>query len=564
MDITEIFERLKTQNPEGIEVAVGGISYIWLTNGLGHYYFDIPNNNEEEHVLCIIKEFDGKFYLEKSLISGKVVTYGNKGKVIESIEGQKFVFKSLEDGEFLDILTNPTIIIDESSSIGIIEFDRLGKPKEQDISSYNFNIMKEISDDIVSYFIRVSDGYEFGLSKQIDYFASALASLSLSQRNLLIPRISSSDDFKIISSYRKRLMEEFQLDNPDIISSFGKDFAVAVIIHDKHTSLSIINIREGIPGVLNIDLSKLHEKLFVNAKRYTNYLNKEQLQITACCSIIMLSCIEELSKILDLNALLEQVRDKSLLKDIIVNSSRKFEALENKAPLFPLRVLSYPEKNLYEKYPNQEMFEAIFSLSDEELYGNFSGNCIDFEALFKEFNFKLDQTLIDSQELWLADVFVKRMEKCTSCIEETIERIKNSLCSDEQKIILLSKIEYLKKASNKSAENIMNLNIDYKKFSDTKLSALRESILDRIMISCENLNTVYDSIKAERQRLESEPSFETYKNLFGSLFKSEIEGNDILIKKERTTYRQIETVSALEQLAKKLIKEESIKIYRLH
>lgn len=426
------------------------------------------------------------------------MTYGSKGKVIESATNQRFVFKNIVDssGEFLDIiLSDLDKVINENSPIGVVEFDGSGKPIEQGILFDSSNEMKELNDDIVSHFIKTSDGYEFGLTSQIDHFASALVSLSSSQKNLLIQKVTNTDDFKVYSSLKSRLMELLQLDSPDIIDSLGKDFAVAVILEDHHTSNSVINLKEGIPGVLNIDLSKLHEKLFVNAKRYTRYLNKEQLQSTACCSIVMLSCIEELSKISDSNTLLWQIENKSLLENIIVNASRKFDSVENKVPL----------------------------------YNNFSGNCIDYEAIFKEFNIEPDHGLINSQKLCLADIFVKKIERCTSCIKESVERIKDNSYTEEQKIILLAKIEYLRKVSNISAKHISDLNIV--DILDTELYKSKESLLNRITISDKNLNTVYNSIKKEKQLLISKPLFEKYKNSFDSLFKSEIEGNDILIKK---------------------------------
>lgn len=178
MDITGIIKGLKEKNQEGVEFVYENLKYIWLTNDLGQYSLSIYDNSGKEQILCIIREFGERFYLEKSLILGKVVNYGSKGKVVESTRDRKFIFKSFEDGEFLDILTNPTIIIDENSPIGIVEFDGSGKPIEQDILSSNFIKMKEISTDIVSHFIKTSDGYEFGLTSQIDHFASALVSLS--------------------------------------------------------------------------------------------------------------------------------------------------------------------------------------------------------------------------------------------------------------------------------------------------------------------------------------------------------------------------------------------------
>lgn len=236
----------------------------------------------------------------------------------------------------------------------------------------------------------------------------------------------------------------------------------------------------------------------------------------------MLSCIEELSKISDLNTLLGQIENKSLLKDIIVNASRKFELVkENKAPL----------------------------------YNNFSGNCIDYEAIFKEFNIEPNHKLIDSQKLCLADIFVKKIERCTSCIKESVEKIKDNSYTEEQKIILLAKIEYLRKVSNISAKHINDLNIV--DILDTELSESKESLLNRITISDKNLNIVYNSIKTEKQLLISKPLFEKYKNSFDSLFKSEIEGNDILIKKEKTTDQQKEVLFGLKRLVAEINRKKN-------
>ena len=180
-------------NIEGIGFGDNG-EYVWLTNGLCNYSLHCYDQNNVEKLICIIKEFDNKFYLEKALIGNSIVTYGSNGKVIGSADNKKFVFKNNIENDFIDILTNPDEVVKDDDKIGILNFDEFGRPSLSDGS--NINEMKGISDSVISHFINTSNGYEFGLSRQVDYFSSALTSLSLGQKNLLVKNIN--DNMKAI------------------------------------------------------------------------------------------------------------------------------------------------------------------------------------------------------------------------------------------------------------------------------------------------------------------------------------------------------------------------------
>ena len=260
MDITKVFSGIKNNNIEGIGFGDNG-EYVWLTNGLCNYSLHCYDQNNVEKLICIIKEFDNKFYLEKALIGNSIVTYGSNGKVIGSADNKKFVFKNNIGNGFIDIFTDPDKVVKDDDKIGILNFDEFGRPSLSDGS--NINEMKGISDSVISHFINTSNGYEFGLSRQVDYFSSALTSLSLGQKNLLVKNINDAKDFdKIYSSYKDKLFKVF-LDNRQDLTE--KDFAVAVIICEGHVSVSVVDLKNN-SKIVNIDLSRDHEKLFVNAK----------------------------------------------------------------------------------------------------------------------------------------------------------------------------------------------------------------------------------------------------------------------------------------------------------
>ena len=493
MDITDSFFGIKNANREGIKFG-NDIKYRWLTNGLGNYSLHCYDQNNMEKLICIIKEFDNKFYLEKALIGNSIVTYGSNGKVIGSADNKKFVFKNNIGNDFIDIFTDPDKVVKDDDKIGILNFDEFGRPSLSDGS--NINEMKGISDSVISHFINTSNGYEFGLSRQVDYFSSALTSLSLGQKNLLVKGINNADDFKIYSSYKDRLFEVFGLDNEQNLA--GKDFVVAVVICEGHVSVSVVDLKNN-SKIVNIDLSKDHEKLFVNAKRYIEYLNNEPLQISECCSIIMLSCIEELSKISNFSNI-----NKELLKKIMINASKKFYSVNNKAPL------------LHEK---------------------FSGNCLDFEGIFNEFGNKFRQKpedLIDKQELWLVDVFVKKMELVKESILElrktinSFEKEKSEKKNEESEVILLTKIEYLDKVVDNLCCHINDLKIMAKKLEDNGLIEQRKSLDKRILISSEQIKSSIDflgkneRIKQLKAKQDNKQLFDYYRKMFSELFMNDI------------------------------------------
>lgn len=493
MDITDSFFGIKNANREGIKFG-NDIKYRWLTNGLGNYSLHCYDQNNVEKLICIIKEFDNKFYLEKALIGNSIVTYGSNGKVIGSADNKKFVFKNNIGNDFIDIFTDPDKVVKDDDKIGILNFDEFGRPSLSDGS--NINEMKGISDSVISHFINTSNGYEFGLSRQVDYFSSALTSLSLGQKNLLVKNINDAKDFdKIYSSYKDKLFKVF-LDNRQDLTE--KDFAVAVIICEGHVSVSVVDLKNN-SKIVNIDLSKDHEKLFVNAKRYIEYLNNEPLQISECCSIIMLSCIEELSKISNFSNI-----NKELLKKIMINASKKFYSVNNKAPL------------LHEK---------------------FSGNCLDFEGIFNEFGNKFRQKpedLIDKQELWLVDVFVKKMELAEKSILESIEKInsfekeKSEKKNEESEVILLTKIEYLDKVFNNLCYHISKLEILAKTLGDNDLVRQRNSLNERILESIKQIKSSIDflekkeRIKQLKAKQDNKQLFDYYRKMFSELFMNDI------------------------------------------
>ena len=526
MDITDSFFGIKNANREGIKFG-NDIKYRWLTNGLGNYSLHCYDQNNVEKLICIIKEFDNKFYLEKALIGNSIVTYGSNGKVIGSADNKKFVFKNNIGNDFIDIFTDPDKVVKDDDKIGILNFDEFGRPSLSDGS--NINEMKGISDSVISHFIDTSNGYEFGLSRQVDYFSSALTSLSLGQKNLLVKGINNADDFKIYSSYKDRLFEVFGLDNEQNLA--GKDFVVAVIICEGHVSVSVVDLKNN-SKIVNIDLSKYHEKLFVNAKRYIEYLNNEPLQISECCSIIMLSCIEELSKISNFSNI-----NKELLKKIMINASKKFYSVNNKAPLFPLRVLYYPKMDSNITNLSQEMFNAIFSMYDKEISSYFSGNCLDFEGIFNEFGNKFRQKpedLIDKQELWLVDVFVKKMELAEKSILKSIEKInsfekeKSEKKNEESEVILLTKIEYLDKVVDNLCCHINNLKIMEKELKNKDLKIQQNSLDERILESIKQIKSSIDflekneRIKQLKAKQDNKQLFDYYRKMFSELFMNDI------------------------------------------
>ena len=493
MDITDSFFGIKNANREGIKFG-NDIKYRWLTNGLGNYSLHCYDQNNVEKLICIIKEFDNKFYLEKALIGNSIVTYGSNGKVIGSADNKKFVFKNNIGNDFIDIFTDPDKVVKDDDKIGILNFDEFGRPSLSDGSS--INEMKSISDSVISHFINTSNGYEFGLSRQVDYFSSALTSLSLGQKNLLVKGINNADDFKIYSSYKDRLFEVFGLDNEQNLA--GKDFVVAVVICEGHVSVSVVDLKNN-SKIVNIDLSKDHEKLFVNAKRYIKYLNNNPLQISECCSIIMLSCIEELSKISNFSNI-----NKELLKKIMINASKKFYSVNNKAPL------------LHEK---------------------FSGNCLDFEGIFNEFGNKFRQKpedLIDKQKLWLVDVFVKKMELVKESILElrktinSFEKEKSEKKNEESEVMLLTKIEYLTKVVDNLCCHINNLKIMEKELKNKDLKIQQNSLDERILESIKQIKSSIDflekneRIKQLKAKQDNKQLFDYYRKMFSELFMNDI------------------------------------------
>ena len=493
MDITKVFSGIKNNNIEGIGFGDNG-EYVWLTNGLCNYSLHCYDQNNVEKLICIIKEFDNKFYLEKALIGNSIVTYGSNGKVIGSADNKKFIFKNNIKNDFIDISSNPDEVVKDDDNIGILDFDEFGRPSLSDGS--NINEMKGISDSVISHFINTSNGYEFGLSRQVDYFSSALTSLSLGQKNLLVKNINDAKDFdKIYSSYKDKLFKVF-LDNRQDLTE--KDFAVAVIICEGHVSVSVVDLINN-SKIVNIDLSRDHEKLFVNAKRYIKYLNNNPLQISECCSIIMLSCIEELSKISNFSNI-----NKELLKKIMINASKKFYSVNNKAPL---------------------------------LHKKFSGNCLDFEGIFNEFGNKFRQKpedLIDKQELWLVDVFVKKMELAEKSILKSIEKInsfekeKSEKKNEESEVILLTKIEYLDKVVDNLCCHINNLKIMEKELKNKDLKIQQNSLDERILESIKQIKSSIDflekneRIKQLKAKQDNKQLFDYYRKMFSELFMNDI------------------------------------------